>query len=552
MKKIISVILAAIMMLSVMTIAVSAASKPLNLTIVTDIHYSAPYSQGPVVGSTDENPWGHVISNGKLVWESEAIFDEFLVQVAANKPDYLVLTGDNCDTGHPDSMAGFVERMEAFEASTGVPVITLIGNHELYFEGFEPDEWKAAVWNLGYDLANAIDPDSCSFTVDIGDDYRLFMIDSNRFDNDDVEWIDAQVQKANEDGKKIISCTHHPIFAHYLIQDIAHASLVNKDLPLADKWIEWGIRFNFTGHTHELDIAEFKNDNGILYEIVGGALTTYPMAYRTVQFTDKYVNIDTKYIDKIDTTKLPTGYADEALYLLNSNLKAYAKKMFIEGMVLDVGYYVNANYLIAQAKLDEENDAVVCAALRKVIPLVREAIYGPLHGEGSLSEIAKEFNITIPESNYKSLMHVAANVYVAHCAGDEFYPPYSLEIQTAAKGLGATLSYALKDVSAEEYTAILTWAIEKFNLGDKIPVDIATYAGSAIKRAEGIEIVIGYAIIPLIDDFACDRAPSDIKTSLANYGSSGTGIMTLWEKFTNFILKILSYLTMFFNMFKTR
>ena len=73
MKKICAILLSAVMLLGMLSVAVSAADADLKLTVVTDVHHSLADTTKPITKSTADNPFGHTVSNGKMTAESAAI-----------------------------------------------------------------------------------------------------------------------------------------------------------------------------------------------------------------------------------------------------------------------------------------------------------------------------------------------------------------------------------------------------------------------------------------------------------------------------------------------
>ena len=554
MKKYLAVILSLIMALSVCSVAASAAGKDLSLTVVTDVHHSVAYTSRPVFGSTEEDPFGYTVSNGKMTVESAAIVDEFLKQAADDDSRYLIVTGDISDNGSPEDAAAIAAKLEAFEQSSGKTVLCVIGNHDL-MRGTVA-QFKEAYANLGYDKALAVDDATASYTADLDDAYRLIAIDSNVVNEALVNWIEAQVKQAKTDGKKLISVTHFSLFSHYTVQQVVHTSVIDKKWNLPDKFIDWGIKFNFSGHTHELDIGEYTNDKGVVYDIVSGALTTYPACYRTAVFGKDGVKIDTRYIEKVDTSLVPEGLAAKAQSLLENDFRAYAKKMFMEGSYRQLVRFLTPAYVKTVAKLDAEKDADIIAMLDTVIPRLAEAVtmplYAPVVGEDeerplSLQEIALKYGFDMPETSYKNLLEIGCEIYAAHCAGDENYPVYSTVGKAAFNGLAAALNYALEPLSEEDYNKLITWALTKVDLPVNVPETLKQLTASTISRSDGIEYILLYAVSPIVNDFTKDPAPSDVKITLPGYGYEENTALTVLKKFRKFFEMILAFLNALFS-----
>ena len=554
MKKTIAVLLSLFMIFGVCSVAASAAEQELSLTVVTDVHHSLSATSSPIEGSTEEDPFGYSVSNGKMTAESAAIVDEFLKQAAANGSQYVIVTGDISDTGTAEDAAAIAAKLEAFEQSSGKTVLCVIGNHDLMH--MTPAEFKSSYANLGFDKALAVDPDSASYTADLGESYRLLAIDSMDFDQARADWIAAQAAQAKADGKKLISVTHFSLFSHYTVQQVVHTSVIDKKWNLPDKFIEWGIKFNFSGHTHELDIGEYTNKNGTVYDIVSGALTTYPACYRTAVFGKEGVKIDTKYITSVDGSLVPEGLSDTAADLLANDFRAYAKKLFMEGSYRQLVRFITPAYIKTVAKLDAEQDADIIALLETVVPRLSEAftmpLYAPAVQEGeeapmSLETIAWEYDFAIPETEYKDLLEIGCEIYAAHCAGDENYPVYSDVGQAAFNGLGAALNYALETLSEEDYNKLINWALTKVTLPVDVPDVLRQITAETVSKSDGIEYILLYAVSPIINDFTKDPSPSDVSISLPNYDYEENGTLTLLKKLKKIFEMILSYLHMLFS-----
>lgn len=553
MKKKCAILLSAVMLLGTLTVAVSAADADLKLTVVTDVHHSLADTSKPITKSTAEDPFGHTVSNGKMTAESAAIVDEFLKQAAANDSQYVIVTGDISDTGSPEDAAAIAAKLEAFEQASGKTVLCVIGNHDL-MRGTVA-QFKAAYANVGYDKALAVDEASASYTADLGDGYRLIAIDSNTVDQALVDWIEAQVRQAKADGKKIITVTHFSLFSHYTVQQVVHTSVIDKQWNLPDKFIEWGIKYNFSGHTHELDIGEYANNNGVVYDIASGALTTYPACYRTAVFGKESVKIDTKNITSVDGSLIPEGLSDEAAQLLAQDFHAYAKKMFMAGSYKQLVTFITPGYVKAVAKLDAEKDADIIALLDKAVPRLAEALTMPLYAaaeEGeeqpmSLEAIAAGYGFAIPATEYKDMMEIGSEIYAAHCAGDENYPVYSTVGQAAFNGLGAALNYALEPLSEEDYHKLLTWALTKVSLPVNVPDALTQLTAETVSKSDGIEYLLLYAVSPIVNDFTKDPPPSDVNVTLPGYGYKENETFSLLKKIRKYFEMLLAFLHALFS-----
>lgn len=517
MKKVIAIVLSIVMLIGCAPLA-SAAKDDLKLIFATDVHFSFKDSTNPITKSTDENPFGHTVSNGKLTAESAAILDQFFKEAAASDAQYVILTGDISDNGEIENVKGIVEKLEAFEQSSGKTVIASMGNHETYHVsptgtyisgGLTGPDFREYYKNLGPDIALDVDENSASYTVDLNSKYRLICIDANNMNDALYNWIEAQALKAKDDGKYLISVTHFSLFAHYQFEKLAGGSIIDEKYNLADKFIEWGIKFNFSGHTHELDCASYTNDQGIVYDTTCGALTTYPANYKTATFGKNSVTINTNYINKVDMSLVPEGLAKEAYDLMSNDFRAYARKMFTEGAKSEISVYINWSYIVGMAKLDYTRDAEIIDLLKVLIPRVNEAINMPLYGEGSIEEIANKVGYELPKLGYNTLFEAICEVYCLHCQGNEYTSAYTPLGKLLLNGIAAALTYALDALSVEDFQLVINWALDTFDLGIDIPQEIRDLAANALYRYDVIEYIVLNVASPLIDDFLTDAGPND-------------------------------------------
>ena len=192
------------------------------------------------------------------------------------------------------------------------------------------------------------------------------------------------------------------------------------------------------------------------------------------------------------------------------------------------------------------------ALIDKLVPAIKEAMNMPVYKKDetagmSIERILEAYGVTIPDSRYYDMLDVAVTVYEAHVAGDENYPAYSKEVVLASKGIGAMLIHILKDVTAKEYTQAIEFVCKL--LGVDVPANLIGYAGDAIDRFEGIELVVSTAILPLILKVSVDDAPADCNVTLPGYAElieAPEAEKTFWEKIQDFFIKIFEFVMSLF------
>lgn len=555
MKKLLSVFLAALMLFSLCSVAASAAEgDELVITVVNDTHYNS-IDTARKSNSVSED-FAHVNSVGRLYFEADAIFAAFLDEAAKNESDYVLIVGDITETGTVEQVTELTAMLTAFEISTGKKVFVVPGNHDV-LKRSKADFMKDYA-QFGYSEALEVDTKSASYVVDLNDEYRLIAIDSttegtgaHSVYEERLQWIAEQGEKAKADGKKLIGMHHQNLLEHMILSNLIQPNgvVTAKNKDAAEVYAKAGIKYVFTGHTHDHDIASYTAADGtVIYDAVTGSLGGYGTPYRVVTFGDD-VKFETRRIEKVNVALFPAGISENALKLADSNFSEYQKT------VTDLSYYtVFNNYTTASGlksflKLEDER-------MNEIIDLVggklNEALNMPFAKEDetepgkSIESIIGEYDLTIPETDYKNVIEVAVTIYQAHNLGDESFPGYSDEIVLITRGLGAVLGYTLGEVSGEDYAKVLSFIASL--AGVNVPVDFLKYAGDGITRAEGIEVLVTTVLLPLIVEFANDDAPGDCNVTLPGYAelieTEDEGILA---KLMNFFKKIYEFVRTIFT-----
>ena len=545
MKKVLSVFLSMLMLFSFCSVAASAEGDELIITVVNDTHYN---SIDKVRSSNSINEdFAHVNSAGRLYYEADAVFMAFLEAAAANESDYLLIAGDITETGSEVQIAEVTALLKEFEASTGKKVFVVPGNHDVLNN--TKAEFMKDYAAFGYDEALEIDDKSASYVVDLNDEYRLIAIDSttegtgaHSVYEERLQWIEKQGEKARADGKKLIGIQHQNLLEHMILSAVIqpNAVVVANNPAAAEAYAKAGIKYIFTAHTHDHDIASYTAEDGtVIYDAVTGSLGGIGTPYRVVSFGDE-VKFETRRIEKINTELLPEGISENALKLAESSFTEYQEIVSDLSYAITFNQYTRAKTLKSLLKLeDEEMNAIIDKVgdrLNYVLNMPFEKENEAVEGE-SIEAIVEKYNTTIPDTDYENMIDLAVTLYQAHNYGEENYPAYSDEIILFSRGLAATLSYALSEVSAEEYAKVLSFLTGL--LGVEIPVDFLIYAGDGIKRFEGIEILITTAILPVMADFTTDRAPADSNVTLPGYEKLvEENNESFWEKVISFFKMI--------------
>lgn len=546
MKKIISVMLCIAMLFTSFSLVSFAADDDMKIIVANDLHLSAK-AYKPYTGNTQTNAWAHVASSGQLIIESNAIITAFLEKAAESDADFILLPGDLVDAGAEEEHLLMAAKLATFEAETGKSVFVVPGNHDFFKSDL--DFFKATYSAFGFSEAIAVNENNASYVAELSGDFRLLAIDSTipgdskpEIDADELNWIKTQLEKANADGKKVVAMMHHNLVEHFVLADMIHSSAVVPSAELADVLADGGVKYIFTGHTHDQDIASYTSSAGnVIYDVVTNTLNAYPCTYREVSFGKNAV-FTAKNVDKVNTALIPAGLSAEAMSLAESNFTEYSKKTMWIGLRKTFTGYTNAKALINLLNIDPEADPDMARIITSLGDKLAESIQMPFYGAdgNNLSALAAKYGKTLPTSEYTDLIDLAINLYQAHCVGDEYYPANSTEIQLLMNGVATVLCYCLEDVSAEDYTAVLRFVIDW--TGADVPEGLLGFAGSSMERIEGIDMLVTVVLRPLVAEFTTDSSPADNNVTLEGYEKlSG---------FEAFVKKIGDFFRMIFDFFK--
>lgn len=361
-KKVISVIIALIMMLSVIPMNAAAAdavldavspAETLNFGFVSDLHY---YPQVLTGNYCDEFVTDAEASIGRNVLQSEALLESALAAYAEHAKEngmkYLIVSGDLTANGEYMGHVELAKRLEKFEKDTGIQVIAVNGNHDIVkpeAETFEngkseesrkltPEEFLELYKNLGYDLAyHRYTPPTgkianmLSYSVRI-DGNRFIIMDTGIYSPDVtkngefggetagcltdecLDWVLNEIEEAKACGETVIGVSHHNFAYHFRAEyRILRGFVINDFEKLGEILADAGMHYNLSGHIHQSDIAQVITDDGeTLTEICCPSLSSFPNFFREMSVsTDRngVVTMDTESFD-VDCVKPVTvnGY----------------------------------------------------------------------------------------------------------------------------------------------------------------------------------------------------------------------------------------------------
>lgn len=525
-------------------IGVTAKEKvPLSVWVASDIHYKPQSDLGPIEEQRaipGDPLYNHVNGKGMLTYEADAVIYEFLDRFEKSSSNILLIAGDISEEGHWSQHLGIAKILIEFKARTGKKIFVIPGNHDIRTSAsggrLDLSDFIDIYDNLGYSDALVKHDTSGSYTAELDSEYRLLAIDAciyredgSRVSPELLAWIEAQVQQAKTDGKKLIGMVHHNVLDHFGIQSVAGNMLCLENYrENATKFADWGIKYFFTGHEHANDIAMAVSAKGNrIYDIETDSLITYPNGYREVTFATDKVDVKTNYIDRIDTQYLPDGYNSAKLGLIQHDFTAYSYGYFKASLV-SVAYDMPYNTGRIAGSLKIEKDTPAYEALTQVMNNIADALKLPLYDTAgtpatdSVEEIAAKAGITLAPSSYKNALEIAGAIYASHYAGDESIAYDSLEVTLFRQSFNAALVYALTNIPVSmAKTLFVSLGLPGIDLGLKD--SLYTPAAKQIYMQTAAKIIFIEFVKPLLNSVTSDTyAPGDLNEILEPYGA-------IWE-----------------------
>ncbi len=282
-----------------------ASSSGFRAVIASDLHYIAPELTDGGAG------YQQILKNGdsKFMPYVEEITDAFLDEVLLDPPDVVLLTGDLTFNGAEIShrrLAGKLQRLE----DAGIPVLVLPGNHDVYNENaaryrggsfervpFASGESFAEIYrDFGPGEALSADSDSLSYVWQLNEQVWIMMLDENTahdfcgLSDRSFQWIEAQLQKAREEGRFVLVAGHQNVFQHSIFRG---GYVIQGAQRLQELLRRYGVPLCLSGHLHTQHVL---SEDG-LTEIATSALCSYPCQYAVLTAEDGRLRYGTRRLD---------------------------------------------------------------------------------------------------------------------------------------------------------------------------------------------------------------------------------------------------------------
>ncbi|MBQ7595982.1 MAG: metallophosphoesterase [Clostridia bacterium] len=517
MRKSIRIVLSTLIIICIavsgLPVCAKAEEKPLKLTVAADTHFQCSddlgaFSDEYTAHLLKPDLYGYASTQGQMNYESEAILAEMLAEFKESDSEYLLIAGD-LTCGKRASHIAFAKYLHQTEQSSGKQIFVINGNHDCDAQssenGITMEEFRDIYADFGYTEALSRHEESASYTADLNKSYRLLAIDSCIYGEDEGEinssvfnWIKSQTEQAKKDNKTLIAMMHHSILPHYELQP-----MVNMWNFYAGWFADHGIKTVLTGHIHANDISSSVSDFGnTLYDIQTGALISSPNTYRVLTFNSNSIEVESKFIDRIDASLLPYMMTQEQRALLSADFQRYAKEYFVSG----VGKWMNRNLgspnrLVRWFKLKEGTKAY--SGAEKLMSTIGNSIGQDIYGETDSIEAAlAPFGVSVPESTYKKPYETAAKLMYGFFHGDEQTISSQEDVLLLEKCIEGAILTAARDLPDNEMLGELVFAVTGKTLTNTSMREMAENLAHAF-----LETLAG----GIVDDYS---DPADLNVSL--------------------------------------
>lgn len=553
MKKALSILLSAVILVTSLSLGLTAFASEddtMNFAVASDLHYNVPAEE--LEGVIDDEIYWYANRRCAMENESGLIIDEFLNQCAEDETvEFVLISGDLADNGksihqeHIDVAA----KLTAFEQKTGKPVYVIPGNHDYGVDCETNIEDFVRVYaDFGYNEALTVVEGTGSYTADLNEDYRLIALDScdptksteDGMTAEKLEWVHEQAEQAKADGKYPILMMHHNLLDHLPMQRILSRNfIVRFHYTTATLFADWGIKLVFTGHEHCSDAATYTSPSGnVIYDFATTSLTMYPLQYRYFTVTDEEIKYEARTVDSIDTDALTAtvaGYSQEQIDLMNAGLNEYGKGFLKEG----VEYRIGKGFKMEEMGIDE--DAFYYDLVETAVGGLVKILEEPLYGEGGIQQLAAEYNIDIPDSEYENGWDVATELVSWHYAGSEPFTLESTEVTIFLRLVALLLKDDLATVSDEVFFSAANELFSLFGT-DSIVTDITKLGTQIFGGVTAAEYFLLALVSPLICAFiADDDGVDDNNGTISGYGTvdAQSRVENVFDSILNAIASVL-------------
>lgn len=335
---------------------------PVNAVIVSDLHYTAGKASGQIIPAMT-----HI----------DELTQAMIREVIALKPDVLILTGDNTNSGRPADAEQLCTYLQE-AADAGIRVMVLPGNHD-----YDHADRTALKELYGaFMQGDAADPHSLSYEVRLGG-YALLAMDDctdtsasfGTFSAGTMDWLQQRLKAAAADSLQVIFLSHHNVIPG---PDGTPGSITNPDLSALLQ--RYPVALCLSGHQHSQVILQHRQ----LYEIISGMPAMAPHLYGRLVLEDHHITYDAVPLDLhtygsaelADTIQALDAQADSQL---QEALEAMLKEQQVSQKEQEIFLSLLKDYFAwyGDGQIAEHGDAFRSPEWKRLLTVLDQTNYGP-------------------------------------------------------------------------------------------------------------------------------------------------------------------------------
>ena len=297
---------------------ITPGTKGETIFVASDLHL---YSENLLGPNNERCTKENMSSDGRIQECDYELVSALIDEVNAEKPEYLILTGDLSYNGEKDS---HVELTKMLREIKDTKVLVIPGNHDMYslssfsaledttkrIRSIDMDDFRDIYTDFGYSGAYSYDENSLSYIYELSEDKWALMLDTTLTKyNEEIDlnivggtleegtmtWLEENLKYANENDISIISFSHHNLLVHNDLYTVTHTIKNYEDL--LNLCSQYGVNLNFSGHLHIQSIKDAEIDENTIYDIASGSVLDYGNRYGRLDIYDNCYSYEAKRLD---------------------------------------------------------------------------------------------------------------------------------------------------------------------------------------------------------------------------------------------------------------
>ena len=176
----------------------------------------------------------------------------------------------------------------------------------------------------------------------------------------------------------------------------------------------------------------------------------------------------------------------------------------------------------------------------------------PLYGEGGIQQLAAEYNIDIPDSEYETGWDVALELVAAHYSGEEAFDFSTKEVTIFLRLVALVLRDDLAVLADEVFFEAANEIFKHFGT-DSFITDITKLATKVLGGVTPAEYLLLAIVSPLVYEFAVDNdGVNDNNGVLPGYSTVdfGNNLTNIFDNLTALFNEIVKNFELFLTVIK--